>query len=276
MGHRAINAGTDEALVAFPVPSECKVEMLKFEGHIVASVPLDLTNVCAYGAHWYFLPLLDPDALDTLDAIWDELVPKSQAVIDADISDAAVADAVWEPGQTVEGALLDMTVSDPSEMWSKRKYLTYADAQTGFVDGTPDTFVPTDRFNDSVQQGYTAKLDSAVLYGVSSPDFVEAVSNTTVFATVPNIGNFAKFAMVKYIDHVMEAMMWDVIGIGAEAASGAVLPFEDSTLFLQNLLSDFGFIDAANFAARTWDCTIVAEMVLLVPGDLAKKTISAR
>lgn len=276
MGHRAVPQGTDEALIAFPIPSECTLSRLKFEAHMVASAARDVVLVSAYGAHWFFLPLLDPDSETNLDAIWDALVPKSQAVIDADLSDVAVTDAVWEPGQTVEGALFDITVSAPEKMWSKRKYLTYADAQTGFQAGSPDTYIPTHRFNDRIGQRYRATTDSVVMYGVSSPDFVEAVTNNAIFAALPAIGNLAKFAMVKYVDHVIEAMMWDVIGIGAEGASGAALPFEDSTVFLQNLLSDFGFIDNANFAAGTWDATVVAEIALDVPGDLAQKSISAR
>lgn len=275
LGHRSIDQGTDEALVGFPVPSECTLEMVRFGSTIVREGSIDVEKVSAYGAHWFFLPLLDPDAGDSLDTIWDELVPKSQPSIDMDLGDSAFTDAVWEPGQEVRGALFDMTVSVPELMYKREKYLTFADVSTGYTAGTPDKFVPVDRFHGSINKRYRARSSAVAIFGVGSPDFVEQVTQTKIFATQTGVAERSFWAMTKYIDHVVEAMMWDVIGMGAEGASGATLPFEDATIFLQGLLSDFGVVDTTRFAGATYSTTVQAKAIINVPGDISVQTLKA-
>lgn len=273
IGHGLPVPGTDQVLIGIPVPSEGRVVQTSVQGHMVSNSSVSVLDVVAYGAHCLVVPLVSPNDGDPIDTIWDELVPKSNATLTFDLNEAtADAEARWEPGQEIVGNLLDIQIVKPQVVFERRKFITFADAQTGFEGGSPDTFRPVDRFSLQNNESFYCPRESAVLYGVSAPDWVEAVTNLELLPTGA-LTVTQEWAMLKYLDKIVEDMMWDMIGA---ITGGTQEIYTEATAFLENLLSDFGKVQVAEFSNMTWSATVVVTCGVVVPGRIEQQTISAR
>lgn len=272
-GMAAPAAGTDQVIVAIPVPSEGKVVQTSVQMHVVASASVDVLDVVAYGAHCLILPLVSPNDGDVIDTIWDELVPKSNATLTFDLDESTQdGEARWEPGQEIVGNLLDIQIVKPMVVQERRKLITFAEMQTGFEPGTPDTYRPTHRFSFQNNKTYYCPRESALMLGISSPDWVEAVTNLEL---LPNttLTPAQEWALLKYLDKVVEDMMWDMIGA---VTGGTQEIYVEATSFLERLLSDFGKVQNAEFTNALWSATAVMTAGVVVPGMLEKQVVSAR
>lgn len=272
-GHTNVGVGTDEVAVAVPIPAEGRVVQTSVQGHMVVTGSIDVLDVVAYGVHNLVVPLIQPNNGDVIDTIWDQLVPKSNATLTFDLGEElADTEARWEPGQEVVGNLLDIQIVKPMPVYERRKLISFASVQTGFTPGTPDTYRPTDRFQYQVNRSFYCPRESALMYGLSSPDWVEAVTNLELLPT-GTLTTTQEWALLKYLDKVVEDMMWDMIGA---ITGGTQEIYTEATTFLENLLSDFGKVQAAEFTGATWSATVVMTAGIVVPGQLEKQVVSAR
>lgn len=272
-GHGAPSPGTDQAVVAIPIPSEGRLVQTSVQGHMVSSVAMDVLDVAAYGVHCLVVPLVSPNDGDVIDTIWDELVPKSNATLTLDLNENTVdVEARWEPGQEILGDLMDIQIVKPHVVYERRPLISFASVQTGFTPGTPDTYRPTERFTFQNNQSFFCPREAALMYGISSPDWVEAVTNLELLPST-GLTTTQEWSILKYLDKVVEDMMWDMIGA---VTGGTQEIYKEATEFLEGLLSDFGKVQTAEFTNATWSSTVVMTAGVVVPGKLEKQVVSAR
>lgn len=259
---RSVLAASDEVLMAWPVPSGCTVLNVWHWLSSVAAQNFDVTQVCAYGVDGYLIPLLDPDGGIDIEVIWDTQVPKMNLTLAFEMSDASDTQPRWEPGELLTEALTTMSLNSPEQVFKRRMFITFADVQTGFLAGTPDTYRPVDKYRTHSKKSYFAPRESAYIFGFSNPNMANDVSDAELLPTGVN----REWAMLKFIDWVMESMMVDVLGL---STGGTAVPFDEASAFIENIMTDWNVVDdTALFAATSWIVTGGGTMQMRVPGKI--------
>ena len=87
-------------------------------------------------------------------------------------------------------------------------------------------------------------------------------------------GAIAEWNMLKYIDRVMNEMMVHVLGLGTPGTG--TVPWDDAEDFLEDIVSDFGYLGSTTpFDGTTWSTFMIGKVKLSVPGEVPKTIISA-
>lgn len=260
----------DTVLVGFPVPSGCTVRKVKLDFAMVKAAAVGIVDAVMYGFDGWLLPLLDPDGAQVLDTIWDTLVPKMSQDLDFELSDSADTTSFFEPGELVSETILDMNINAPERVFKRRRMLTFAGPEhKGFVEAGL-TWTPTDMFKTTQKGNYFAERESALLYAVGAPNMDQDTGNNNLLPT----GATIEWAMLKYIDHILDMMIVHVLGLGT-AGSGTV-PWDDAEDFIEAIVSDFGPSTNNMFvgmnSAQYW---CIASCFLDVPGSVPKGILKA-
>ncbi len=187
-----------------------------------------------YGCDGY-ITRVDDDAGDIMDDIWDEMIPKADADLAFELSDAADAAPFFEPGEEVTEAITEVMVGAPEKIFERRRMITIVDNMLTF-DGT-SVYWGFDGFKTTINKKYSVESNSAILIGMSSPDMLSDTSNKELLPT----GAAVEWVMLKYIDMIVEDMFIWILGLGT-AGTGTV-PYDDAETFLEGLLSRFSAVD---------------------------------
>lgn len=272
LGQLILAGGSDVAIGGVLLPSECTLNNVWGEVHVIASAAIDWDKAAMYGAGGYVLPVEDPNATNSFQTIWDTMVPKdadfAAGALDLDAESANTAPA-FEPGEPNILRLMDLQVNDQkNEFFKRRKLLSFANRNTGFEAGTPDTYIPVDVFRVRSRKSITADYMSAAIMALSSPSMDDMT--TTVWASA---ADSVHWMQIKYLDVTLEQAFMQLAGL---VETGAETPWEDAAALLEDLLEPTVVeVTAGDFAGLTFNIFASLTFDVTVPGLVAKTQISA-
>lgn len=259
---------TDGVLFALPLPAGAKVNNVWMEVHIIGAGFQGFETISLYGMHGYVLPVLDPDAGTTPDAIWDAQVPKDAPMAaDALDLDTAAADtrAVLELGDVSIAKLVGITTA-PHRVFSRETMISLANKPTGY-DRTGNNFVPTDIFRARVKSNVSVEVPSYYLIGLSSPDTLASAS------AWPVINTDGEWAHLQYMEYALQQAWMSLVGL---TETGAESPYEDAMNLIANYMEVFHEATAGDFAAITWNALGKATFDVTLPGSADKIQLTAQ
>lgn len=233
--------------------------------HVHASTAISHKNVTAYGIDAYLIPLLDPDGHDDLDVIWDELVPKSSSDISYELDETADVEPVWEPGDINSEYFTGIQVSTPTELYSRRTWMSLASHPNGTYDRTAGDWFPKDFFKIKINKPYYTNAESAILIGFSTP----AMDNDVTDAELLPGAQTYEWLLMKHIAHTQEQML--DLQTGLWTAGSGTIGLDEAENFLEMLVADWNVVDNQNFVAMVTDVFGMGNARVVVPG---RKTVS--
>lgn len=268
-----VSAGTDDPIFAFPIPGGCVQNYMKGEFHFLGPIlGLPCDEIIMYGLEGWILKSDDFTDFQTIANLWDAMVPKDDGVVELDDDFANDADNFFEPGLVNPSQLFDQELLGPERVFQRQQMLTIANASfAAFIPGTPNKYIPSQFVPISVMKKYRVMDDSALLWGISSPNIDALTTNDDTFrgTTLAVDG----FYIMRYITDFLDKAMVDLVG-GGLTESGAESPYEDIMDFLLLLLESPGRDSSvADWSAITW--SIAGKMTggCKVTGSLVHTTL---
>ncbi len=166
--------------------------------------------------------------------------------------------------------LLDIGVQ-PRRIFHRHGLLTPAnaiamsrqDTETPFV----DHWFPRAVVNVNVRQQYRVRSPSLCVFAVASPDMSQTSASVPLNALAET-----DWGQIKYIDHVVERAMLDLLGI---TEAGAETPWEEASALLRRHLDPVALeMDAGVFTNITWQAA--GELVFdhVVPGRMPSQVLT--
>ncbi len=226
-------------------------------------------NVPLFGISGYAVPILDPDAAATYDAIWDAQVPKnviqSEGALDLDTA-AADATPEYEPGEVNWAGVFDME-RGPRRLLRERGAITFGDQNVGagpIVTTGATHYIPKKAFRFNVRGGFRATRPTAVMFALSNP----SMDRTT--ATVLTSPTEDEWLMLRYLeDTALDAMKFLV---GGRMETGAKKVYQDAAIFLDKTLAPDPFEAAAGqLDSDGWEMFSQSMFTMSVPGTMVAR-----
>lgn len=264
-----ITTGTDEALLAFPIPADSTVVYFKGECHIVPGAAIDFQDIALYGAEAWILQTDTAGDFFDMNVLWDSFVPKDSTIELLDDTSTSDVAASQEIGLINVSQLFEVEVLAPERIFQREKMLSLANRPTGFATGT-NTFFPTDTFDINISKKYNVKTDSGLVFGISSPDMAATGANNDV---IPGsaFGETEAFFVMRYLGEFMQNAMVAVVTL---FEAGAESPYEDLMDFLQILLEDVNVTSSVGaWTPIIWTAAARATCGIRVPGTMTHDTI---
>lgn len=262
-------AGTDRVLGGMDIPSECQLNNVWGECHVVGPA-IAASNACMYGVKGVTVFRDDVDTAQSFNSLWDTQVPKDQELSAAGFDLSGVTDATpeFEPGEPDVTKIFDIQLFDDDMEWYKRrKLISFATSKGGFLDATPDSYVPTDFFKIRSRRNQRMEVTGASMLGFSSPSLDDTTTNE--FNT---IGSESEVVSMKYIEVILEQAWMSLVGL---TESGAETPWlEAQNAIAQFLEPDVFEETAGSFAPVTWVVYCMSTWDLTVPGRREFKNLS--
>lgn len=262
-------AGGDSAFLGFPVPDRSTMNYCRGEVHVVSQAKIDVNDVMVYGVEGWILQTDDPETdMLNINTLWDSSVPKDDNATAFDTTQATDTDEVFDPGQVSLPQLFEQELFNPERVFQRHKIVSLASNPTGFVPGTPDEFYATDMFAINIRQPYRVNMDSAMLFGISSPNLGEAADDNVI----PTVGGTVTggFWMLRYLQEFMDKAAIDMLGA---VEAGAETPYDTIINFLLGILDKFNAKAGAGFAGITLQMTAKCTAGIDVPGRFSFGTI---
>lgn len=273
LSQRIAALGTDVVIGGCLVPSEGSLNNVWGDCHVIGLDDITHEKAALYGLTGYVVHEPDPDNTQSFDTLWDVMVPKDTDVasgaLDLSTGSADVSPE-FEPGEPNIERMMDGSVLDDDNMFFKRrKMITFASSPSGFdVGGTPDSYIPTDRFRIRSGKKVNVDLMSVALLGFSSPQMDDT---TTTIWTTPS--DEAVWMQLKYIDMVLEQAFVQLIGL---TEAGAETPWEDAATMLEDFLEPTVVEQtAADFASEDYNVFTSLTFDISVPGVRKITSVSA-
>lgn len=265
----SVPGGSDQVLGGVALPSESTLNNIWGECHVIGT-NVTFTNAFMYGVKGVTVFIDDIDTSVNFDSLWDTQVPKDQELANAGFDLSGVADATpeFEPGEPDVTAILDYKLFDDDAEWFKRrKLLTFAVSKGGYLDGTPDTYSPTDFFKIRSKRNQNVEVASVAMLGFSAP----ALDDTTT-AVFDTPASEAELIQAKYIEIILEQAWMALVGL---TETGAETPYDEAMAFLADyLLPDVFEESAGAFGAMTWQVFTAMTFDFTVPGRREIKQLS--
>ncbi len=269
-GLSAIASGSDSVLAGVWVPSGSIIARVRGNVKVSGSTALTLSQAAAVGLEGWVLPVEDPDSVGTMNSLWDTHVPKDTVVnlLDLDTG-AADASPFYEPGNITWEFLYDLGVH-AQRIFHRHHIVSPLDAmfmrqdvETPFIEHYFPGFVE----RVDVSQQFRVQEPSLVVFALAVPD----TANTS--STAPVAGLLERdWGRIKYIDHVLEMAMMDLLGI---TEAGAETPWEEASALLKDYLDALLFeTNSGTFVGIGW--MAVGELVfdIVVPGRMPAKVLT--
>ncbi len=266
----SVSAGTDDVIAGVFMPSDTVIGNIRGRVSLHSQI-LAVNNVVHAAVEGWILPVSDPDAATTMSALWDALVPKDTSVNALDL-DTGAADATpfYEGGTILWEKVFDVGAS-PRRVFhmhddfslGHNNVVSQQDVESAFLQ---EWFAGKD-FMINVPRTFRVTVPSLFVVGVASP-VADRTSATTPIAGLAE----TDWAQIKYIDHVMERAVLDLLGV---IEAGAETPWEEATALLRQHIDPLMLeADAGTFLGATWFTSgeIVADHT--VPGIMAKSLIT--
>lgn len=263
-----IAGGGDNALLAWPLPSDCSLNYLRGECHcIVQSAVPPGPTVQLYGAQGWLLQSVTPADFEAMETLWDRFVPKDNDVVDLDSSVALDTDSMFEPGLISVSQMLDQEVGNPHRWFNRSKIVSWMTSFKGFSP-TVTTHHANDFFKFGIDKKYKAREDMGVLFGFGSPDMASAGVDTDIIEGTS--GSSADgFFVLKHMEDFLDKAM---IEASAFTEVGAESPYVDIMTFLINTLEGINENNSL-FETATWRVYAKGTAGISTPGRLAHTTL---
>lgn len=266
-----IGPAVDEVFVGISLPSDSVVRDVKIELQFVDASQVQAIAVATMSAvEGWILPVQDPDAGASFDALFDALVPKDT---DSDVFDidtgAADTTPFFEPGEIDIGALLDVGLR-PRRIYHRRMIHSAAKNNLAILRDTESPFflewTAGGVYSIRLRKNFRVRQPSVMVFAMASP----ALDDTTTTKESALVEN--EWARVKYIDFILEQMLIHQIGL---VETGAETPWEEaSALMRKYLMPDVEEENAAAWAAVSYRYWGEARFGIMVPGSLPKGQIA--
>lgn len=264
-----IPTATDVVIAAFAIPGQSKLKHVWMDISIVAAVAQSVLSATMYALTAYIVPVLDPDAQTGINTMWDQQIPKD---------DALALDTIDMDGVTTADASPEVQIGDPSieelfnvgsrpeQIFRRVEMITFGKQSAGFVTGTPPTFFPRDSFKTEMTRNYFVEYPSMLLFGVSAP----AVAAVGAAPFIPQA--VQDWMQLRFMgDTAVDA--WKLAAGLPEA--GAESPYEDAATLIDAYLEQFYQSTAGGFVAQAFHAHASMRAMIDVEGTLAIASLSA-
>ncbi len=267
--HLQNSTASDQVVLGWSLPSDTVVHKMTAEIHCWSPSQLSASQSTMYACEAYILPVFDPDAVQTYDALWDRLVPKDTDTQTMDLdTGAADSSPMFEPGEPDWTNLFDVGVR-PKKLFSRYKLITPNNPMHKFNDTeTPFAFkwFPGDIFKIRISPKMRVKQPSVLVVGFGSP----ALDDTTT--SVPGALLENEWPRIKYGSEMLRRAMSHLLGL---VEAGAETPWEEATaLLVKHLEPDIFEETAATMIATQFEVAAVGMLDHSVVGDLGKVSVS--
>jgi len=264
-----VTPGTDRVIWAMSLPNGTVVHDIKGEVHVIGTLDNRFDEATFYGLEVYILPVFDPDASNSAEVLWDQLVPKDTDVQAIDL-DSAAADTTpfFEPGEADWSQVLDVGVR-PRKLYGRYKMVT--GLNSAFAGRDPATpFGVETRLGEiipmRIKKSFRVSQPSMLVCALASP----AMDDTTTTVELALSEN--EWSRVMYAEQMLEQAHMDLIGL---TEAGAETPWEDATDLLQKHLEPDVFEETAtNFVSEQWQTYADIKIDHSVKGRLDIKMLS--
>lgn len=258
--HNSIPSNQDEVIGHAILPSDCQLNGVQGQVHCQMAATVPFNRAVMYACDGWVIPVDDPDTVDVIDDIWDRFVEKDNPATSFDL-DTASADTISfdEPGTPNSDRIAGLGELDQSKrFFRRRKLMTFQSIPRGFIDATPDTYIPGDVFNVKVRRRMSVDEFSIAMFGFGSPAF------TSVTTTHPSSPTETQWLQLKYAEVVLEQAWMDIAGL---TEAGAETPWEEATALIVDMLEPVILEDTAGaFNNDDWDVFSQFTWDLSVPG----------
>ncbi len=267
-GSNQIAPGADAALLAWPLPSESRLNYLRGECHaFVVSANVPGAEVAIYGAQGWILTSIVQTDFAAMDTLWDKFVPKDNDTVDLDFDTSADANVFIEPGLVNISQMLDEEVLSPVRWYNRNKIISY---MTSFRNFSPSvtTHHPNDFFKFGIDRPFKARENSGILFGFGSPDMAGAGVDAEVVEGSSGT-TFDGFFTLKHMEDFLDKAMLEATPF---TEAGAESPYEDIMNFLIDTLEEVNE-NTALFESNTWNVWCKGTAGIEVPGRLSHTSI---
>ncbi len=255
-------AGEDAVLFGISLPSECRLNGLTAQVHVVSEAVQGVGVAQMYGIQGYILPVLDPDSGASFDGIWDALVPKDDDTDTIDL-DTGTSDSqsFFEPGESAMAEVMDVGLQ-PEKLYAKQFLKTFANSNFKQEDTSVLEWVLSDVINIRIRKNYFVKQPSVVVFALGNADLLDTVATTRVMLAEN------EWARVKYIEVVLHQALMQHFGL---TEAGAETPWVEAAQLLRKYLEpDVHEETPGAFGAQTLTAFVNVTFDVSVPGEMGK------
>lgn len=228
---RAVAANSDKALWGFPIPPGGTLNKLNFDTHVIGPEGSDIADGFMYGMSVWHVAIDDLDDTNSYDSLWNIKVPKDEAETEGGFNLDEVSDTQPEFAAGAEldwNSVFEIDEAAGKEIFRRRVLMTIASSFTGFVAGTPDTFLPVDRFRGRINSRSRMRGASVVMAGFSSPEMA-----TTQTAAQDLVPTEKQWVQLKFLDLTLRQALISAIGL---IASGTQEPYSEALAWIARYL----------------------------------------
>jgi len=261
-----LQAGDQDQVVshcALPEDSKLNHVWLDIQG-VGAAAGISPVIATPVGFSGYIMRVDDPDTPDSVDDIWDRMVPKDIALatnvgVEEDTLIGAETTAPnYELGQ-VDPNTLFMVDSMVKEIFLRREILTAARSRMTAVSGT-SLWIPSFEFKSEISRRYSVPTPSIAAFAVSVP----AGDITT--ATVDNTPTRPEWQTIRFIELALEKAFVFLLGL---EETGAESPYTDIATTIFDFIEPAVFEETAGAIGQgafnvwskiTYDVTVLGTM----------------
>ena len=258
---RVIGVGVDQALFGISLPSDCILNSINAEVHVVGQTVQTIATAIMYGIQGYVLPVLDPDAGAELDTVWDTLVPKDDDTDTIDLDTGAVdAQSMFEPGEAAMAEVLDLGLQ-PQRIYASQRMKSWANANFRQEQTDVLEWVPSEVHKIRVgRKRYHCKGPSVVIFALGNADMLDT-SSGVLTALAEN-----EWPRVKYMGTVLEQALMQHFGL---VEAGAETPWVEAAQLLRKYLEpDVHEETAGAWSAQTLRTWTNVTFDVSVPGTM--------
>ncbi len=264
-----IPVGLDRVIFGISLPSESILNAMWAEVHLVGQAVLPASQAIMYQIQGYILPILDPDEGNTMDSIWDQLVPKDDDVDTIDL-DTAAADtlSMFEPGEMALAEVMDLGLQ-PEKLYSKSFMRSFATSNFKQEDTSVLEWVPNEVVKIRLGKKRRFRCDgpSIAVFGLGNADLLDTV------AQQPIVLAENEWPRVKYMGTVLEQSLMQHFGL---IETGAETPWVDAATLLRKYIEpDVVENDAGAWSSATLRAFVNVTFDVSVPGEMSSIQIGS-
>ena len=243
---RTIPNGQDEVVGHVAIPAGGKLNNVWGEVSIHGGA-VSYNHSVSYAFRGYLCELGDWDQANTVDALWDALVPKDVDIsgvagteqLDMERRDTDIA-PIGQIGKVQLESLLN--IPGPAEkVFTGDGIMTLAKS-AGVHDGTGLNYIPTTYIPVRIKKRYAVRSHSYLMFGVSKLDIPGQTS------TIPVVIDDHEWFMLMYLEYVLEQAWPQIVGL---TELGAESPFSDLAAFLEELVEPEAVYETAGYNNST-------------------------
>ncbi len=269
-GVTVIATGSDSVVAGVWLPSGSIVTRVRGVVKLNNSTALTLSQGGAVALEGWILPVEDPDSVATMNSLWDSHVPKDTGanLLDLD-ADAADASPFYEPGQIVWESLINIGLQ-PRRILHRHHIVSPLDAillrqdeETPFLEEYFAGFA--ERID--IRRSIRVQVPSLCVFAVAVPDTLQTSATTPIAALAEE-----DWGRIKYIDHVLDMAMMDLLGL---VETGAETPWEEASSLLRRYLDpNLLETNAGTFVGTSWGAFGELVFDVVVPGRMPTRVLT--